>query len=1068
MIDPQLPTAVRPLLLALLLAPMPGLEAQDTELLWWDGQALAGALTSADGSQLGWRSELFEDELKLGYEQIYQVSMPGEMVLAKESLLINLHDGSRLFGDIAGLADGILTLKGERFGELSVGLASVRSVHRVQGGGVIWSGPVGIVGWKFDNSADTPAWGASPEGGFESIRPGELALLPLDFKGMVQVELELESSDLPEFELTLVAGERWIQITTWDNELVATRGGYFVPLKTIEGKDSKLSLLIYWNSETGEGSVAERGGRVLGTWTTGEASGDLVGEGATPLPGSKPDGQRYKDGLSLVNRGVDMTVGTLRVRGWDGGGPEGQPRLEERQVLEGAGVELSDGQTRAGLPVRIEGKRVWFEGEEQGSGIELDKILTLWVSDPHGEITELEPVLNLVEIRFEESTVLYGELQELGGDGFRIEGSSGDWSAVVKSEGLRQVRWLTPPAERPASLDGLDLLEHTNGTIRGLWEPAESDRVMWRLPGAVAPVAVKSSPALRLTRATPEGGEWVQAPSLFLLRGGLIAPGELDSVERDGRIVRVKSEVFSADQLEGDQIEAILLSAPEIEREGFLDPGWTYGRSEEGKRGGAIGEDGKVVIEPGQALGHPSILFGGELSFVMESRSSGGLNLRMFTNLSEAEAPATNLIIAHWGNEVYSGLGDGQGNFRQRHQQTPVEANQPVRVRLAWDEASTTVYINDQLAGTVEVDENAPRSGHGFQLSSGRLWGNQPQRVSVSEFSVDAEPGFTWVPGINQKAKEQVLFLPRFRKADPPRHVLVAHNGDLLRGTIESAAEGKFRFRSGLDVFSLPVERAAAVVWLPMPEGFEPIKRGPAGSADIGEEIVEVQAEPVPPPTHWITLRDGGRIALAVESFGEEAILGKSETLGDCRLSVELVHRIEVDEPPPAPAALALSGWELVPALEPKPGRSAADPALLGREAPAFDLPLLGGGQIELESLRGKVVVLEFWASWSSSCARAMPELIEALSGFKGDEVALVAVNQAEPPEVISNFLEVREWELPIVALDANQTVGLSYSVEGVPHTVLIDQQGNIVWSATGYVPGGAEEVAEAIRELLK
>jgi thiol-disulfide isomerase/thioredoxin len=134
--------------------------------------------------------------------------------------------------------------------------------------------------------------------------------------------------------------------------------------------------------------------------------------------------------------------------------------------------------------------------------------------------------------------------------------------------------------------------------------------------------------------------------------------------------------------------------------------------------------------------------------------------------------------------------------------------------------------------------------------------------------------------------------------------------------------------------------------------------------------------------------------------------------------------------------------------------------------APEFHIPMIVPGDFDLRSQRGKVVVLDFWATWCGPCAKSLPGLIEAMSHFPADKVRLVGINQGETPDKIKSFLKLREWKLE-VALDSDQAVGKKYGVEGIPQTVIIGPDGRIAWSETGYTPDGAEQAADAVKKLL-
>jgi thiol-disulfide isomerase/thioredoxin len=124
----------------------------------------------------------------------------------------------------------------------------------------------------------------------------------------------------------------------------------------------------------------------------------------------------------------------------------------------------------------------------------------------------------------------------------------------------------------------------------------------------------------------------------------------------------------------------------------------------------------------------------------------------------------------------------------------------------------------------------------------------------------------------------------------------------------------------------------------------------------------------------------------------------------------------------------------------------------VGRQAPAFRLPDLQGHEVSLAQFKGKVVVLDFWASWCGPCRRSMPEL-EKLQHRYGDRMTLLAINLMETPEEIKSFLSSQKIN-PNVLLDSEGTVGRIYKSNAIPMQVLIDKEGIVRFVSVGFRPG--------------
>jgi cytochrome c biogenesis protein CcmG/thiol:disulfide interchange protein DsbE len=137
---------------------------------------------------------------------------------------------------------------------------------------------------------------------------------------------------------------------------------------------------------------------------------------------------------------------------------------------------------------------------------------------------------------------------------------------------------------------------------------------------------------------------------------------------------------------------------------------------------------------------------------------------------------------------------------------------------------------------------------------------------------------------------------------------------------------------------------------------------------------------------------------------------------------------------------------------------------LVGRVAPRFALRAVGTGEvIDIESLRGKPVVLNFWATWCMPCHAEHPILQQAARAL-GPDVQFVGVVFGDTEENIQAFIRERGEAYPTLLDDKGKT-SIAYGVGGVPETFFIDRSGKIVAKYEG--PLSFEMLQTYVRKVL-
>jgi len=164
---------------------------------------------------------------------------------------------------------------------------------------------------------------------------------------------------------------------------------------------------------------------------------------------------------------------------------------------------------------------------------------------------------------------------------------------------------------------------------------------------------------------------------------------------------------------------------------------------------------------------------------------------------------------------------------------------------------------------------------------------------------------------------------------------------------------------------------------------------------------------------------------------------------------------------------LAVLAWgQPVPA-----GAQMAPPPLpAGTRAPAFITTTLQGKALSLASLRGKVVLLDYWATWCGPCRMATPTLesLHKKFGSRGLRVVGISVDQPDSVAQVRPFVKAFGVTYLVSASPiANAWAARAYHVDGIPAQYLIDKKGIVRWSQSGFAPDEGPELAARIRKLL-
>lgn len=140
----------------------------------------------------------------------------------------------------------------------------------------------------------------------------------------------------------------------------------------------------------------------------------------------------------------------------------------------------------------------------------------------------------------------------------------------------------------------------------------------------------------------------------------------------------------------------------------------------------------------------------------------------------------------------------------------------------------------------------------------------------------------------------------------------------------------------------------------------------------------------------------------------------------------------------------------------------------VGKDRPLslnFTLTTLDGKSFTLHDNKGKVIVMDFWATWCGPCRREIPELIKLNDKLKKKGLLVIGVGLDRPAQ-LNAFAKQYKIDYPILL--GTQQIANDYGVKGIPTTYILDKKGRVIKRYVGYYPGVEKEMLSIIESALK
>lgn len=1069
------------LLMVVLTRPtMAGESSAGGTLYWGNGDSLEGKLVTAKGDTLVWESPLFADSLSLNLAVLSAVRFPSletaganQAAASQDDFRITLINNNVLHGALVAVDRDTITFRSSRHGMMVLQKEGVRNLQRSQNKGLIYLGPRGLDGWTHKTQRESvPDWKQHDDGSLTTLKGEATLSRTLKLPRQCEVEFVLSSTTIPDFVMTIggISGAK-PRLEMWGDSFVARAEKDFEELMVVPETLRMLHINAFIDFEKSTMTVYSHAGKRLGE-----------------LKASDWDHEDSKIVLEAIDS--DLTLKHLRVSEWDGTIPrplvEGQSRvhLQDGGLHYGKmlGYSADSGQLQIEVNTSIKPPLVAdtdgatdesSPAEASDENAEQTKNESKIVDVPLTEVTRV--VLSSAEtesndvgrtiVAWRDGGFISGQLMSMDHESVTLATDFGLEPVRSTLVGVRRIGLpnTDTPEEEP------DRLFFDGGSLRGNLTVEDNEvPIRWTPVGGRNATTLISGGNARFQRgAAPEeiAIDSEQFPDIVYLRDGDVFPCRAESC--DDKTLQIVSPVSEARQLGANIVKAVEFGNSRRSRhQGFNKEEW------ERVSGSVSHHDSAISFTSSGSYGHDKVMTGDAVSFRLKWKATcyGNITFHLFAEQLKQPQTATTINLLLQPSQVvvsdrapnpngrmaffgFNGNGPKDGAFSVKKRDVAVE--------MIVRDGKVHVSINSKEVKVLSL--NAEGAGaKGLLISSvitsvnsrnaQTLKNDVRGMVEIDDFLVRNVVGASVKQFIQEEARERALTVPRFRRDDPPTHVLLAPNGDLLRGRLSGMTAEEIVFESRLETFRFPRDRVAAVIWLAQDDAVE---KAPIRAATA------VQAK----------LDNGFMLTMTPKRMSGGQLIGTSRQLGECRIPAKAIRDLFLGSPEGREEILSYVRWIRHDAAEPEwelpeEGAESAASEMVGQVVDDFELPTLNGEGFRLSDHANKVVVLDFWATWCGPCVAALPEYVEATSDFDPSEAIFVAVNLEEPPERIQEFL-TRHRLSPEVALDRGSVIARRFQVSGIPHSVVLGPGGVIKHVTVGFKKGIGATTRERIEMLL-
>ncbi len=1036
------------------------------KLTWKNGDKLPGNIVSSNESHLKWQSRLFRDALEIDLGFLEHIHLDSDSLFSKtdETFAIQTVDGFSLYGDVKKLDDKQLIVQSSRFGEFAVERSQIATILNLKTSGSLINGEFDLSQWNA-NRDEKKYWKVNEQGELASLRSNVHLFMKSELpeSALIEVELQWEKKLDFTFGFGVPKNSRKIEflprLESWDDAIVLCYDDEFeIVLESSESDAKRIKFLIHWNRLTNKIVIHDERGKILATAELGDQA------------------KSVEPGIYLENKSGDLKVSSLMIRksnkGFDATAPSIQTLTDSAingRVSSFDGTHWVIQKSKSEI---VADEDVKDNEDSQGDSerrISVDEFCGAFLINP----PQLRPS-GQSRVKFRDGMYVRGELQSIDGNKISLLTTLSPEPITLDLSGAIAIQFDAPDNQ---SADNYShRLYNKVGQIQGKLEPglgSADDIMRWRVAGAKTAVPFSQGDGRIVLQAnTPiekVTNKW--ADTLYLANRDTV-PCRIVSVDEDQITVESFFENNSIDQ---SLVKAIDFRSQAVaENINADDPDWII--APKSKKRVEVGKK-KISLSPKAEIGHPWLFASGGFEFTLEWKNNlyGTLECRtLIGDLDSGEGGKKVNIMLYGENVFVANQGAGNPNTGMINVK-----NGKAKISMAYVKGKLEVRVNGKKAYSEAVATRNNR-GRGIMFKLVDMY-QQKIKCDVSNFKLMSTSTSNSAV-VDSEQKKLLLTIPRLKRLNPPKQILCANNLDMLRGELVSMDDEHIFFRTNNEVKRFAREIVSSIVWLHA-EGLAKSEFA-ADEVKTTTDTSEIKTETsnaalvtqTKEQTVQVLMRGNRRMTTTLDSWSDEKLSGESQALGPCEIPFDQIYELRFGSFATKATDIAYSDWvaELAPSPKMETGSGGqsgsglafgSSSPLIGTVPKPFVVETAEGQKFSLKDEFGKVVVLDFWATWCGPCVQALPKIQETVAKYSSEEVVLLAVNQEETIEQIRTFLESRNLEIP-VGLDKGE-IGRQFDVDSLPQTVIINPEGVIAFVKVGNSNDLEETLTAAIDQLL-